>query len=321
MQLTEQMVMNYFGNSGWKKVGQELVRECPICRDSHKDNMTYNKNKNILWCHADPSHAPLICKEIYKKNQPPKEEKQEQSPKYIKYAEELLVYWDMTHDMLMGNKVSKDTLEFVCDDEEEIEKYLKQQELNRSTDALNYLFQQRGLSPFCVIKSGLGYDFVDNKWVFPIRRLQDQKLVGFRYRMGNLEIKEVWTMKNMPSCLAIMYGDNKAENLYICEGEWDSLAMIEILDKYNKLDNATIIMPTNGVKTLLKHITDLELNNFDNVYLCLDNDKGKVNKQGKPDDVSWQTTQELLRLYPNFIDKTPTGCKDINDWWKEHRND
>ena len=95
--------------------------------------------------------------------------------------------------------------------------------------------------------------------------------------------------------------------------------MIEILDKYNKLDSSTIIMPTNGVKTLLKHITDIELNNFDKIHLCLDNDKGKVNKQGKPDDVSYQTTQELLKTYPTFIDNTPEGCKDINDWWKEHK--
>ena len=125
----------------------------------------------------------------------------------------------------------------------------------------------------------------------------------------------------MPSCLAIIYGNQKAENLYICEGKWDSLAMIEILDKYNKLNDATIIMPTNGVKTLLKHITDIELNNFGNIHLCLDNDKGKVNKLGKPDDVSWQTTQELIKLYPKFIDKTPQGYKDWNDWWKEHLYD
>ena len=237
-------------------------------------------------------------------------------PKYIKYADELMMYWIITNDMLLGNTFDTSVFNDICDDEKEKKKYLSKYHENKSTDALNYLFQQRGLSPFCVIKSGLGYDFVDNKWVFPIRRLQDQKLVGFRYRGGDLTNKTVWTESGMPSCLAIIYGQPKAENLYICEGEWDSLAMIEILDKYNKLDSSTIIMPTNGVKTLLKHITDIELNNFDKIHLCLDNDKGKVNKQGKPDDVSWQTTQELLRLYPNFIDKTPQDCKDINDWWK-----
>ena len=315
MQLTEQMVINHLGQPV-KKAGQELQWQCPICMDSHKDNLQYNIKKNVLWCHADPSHAPLICKEIYKKNQPLKEEQQMDIPKYIKYAEELLSYWDITHNMLIGNNVSKESLEFICEDKEEVEKYLYQQELNRCLGALNHLFDQRGLTVNSVIKSGLGFDFVDNKWVFPIQRLQDERLVGFRYRGGDLVNKTVWTESGMPSCLAITYGQQKAKNLYICEGEWDSLAMIEILDKYNKLHNSTIIMPTNGVKTLLKHITDIELNNFENIHLCLDNDKGKVNKQGKPDDVSWQTTQELLRLYPNFIDKTPQDCKDINDWWK-----
>ena len=95
--------------------------------------------------------------------------------------------------------------------------------------------------------------------------------------------------------------------------------MVDILDKYNKIDDSIIITPTNGAKTLLAKITDIELNNFENIYLCLDNDKGKINKQGKPDDVSWQTTQALLKLYPKFIDKTPIDCKDINDWWKEHK--
>lgn len=320
MQLTEQMVLNHLGQPR-TKIGSELVWQCPICLDSHKDNLTYNPNKNILWCHADPSHAPMICKEIYKKNLPPKVEQTSELPKYIKYAHELLLYWVVMNDMLLGNKVDSEIFKEFCCDEEEIIKYLEQQELNRSTDALNYLFEQRGLSPFCVIKSGLGYDFVDNKWVFPIRILQDEKLVGFRYRGGDLSNKSVWSESGMPSCLAIIYGNQKAENLYICEGEWDSLAMIEILDKYNKLDNSTIIMPTNGVKTLIKHITDIELNNFKNIYLCLDNDKGKVNKHGKPDDVSWQTTQALLALYPNFIDKTPEDSKDINDWWKEHKDE
>ena len=316
MQLTEQMVINHLGQPRVRQ-GNELIWKCPHCVDNHKDNLKYNTIKNVLWCHASGGeHSKEICREIFLENMPQKEEQKIELPKYIKYADEMLMYWVMTNDMLLGNTFDTSVFEDICSNDEEIKKYLTKYHENKSTDALNYLFQQRGLSPFCVIKSGLGYDFVDNKWVFPIRRLQDQKLVGFRYRGGDLTNKTVWTESGMPSCLAIIYGQPKAENLYICEGEWDSLAMIEILDKYNKLGNSTIIMPTNGVKTLLKHITDIELNNFDKIHLCLDNDKGKVNKLGKPDDVSYQTTQELLKTYPTFIDNTPQGCKDINDWWK-----
>ena len=46
---------------------------CPLCQDlKGKDNLKYNVAKNVLHCFADPSHAPLICKEIYKKNLPVK---------------------------------------------------------------------------------------------------------------------------------------------------------------------------------------------------------------------------------------------------------
>lgn len=321
MQLTEQMVINHLGQPRIRQ-GNELVYMCPLCQDlKGKDNLKYNVAKNVLHCFADPSHAPLICKEIYKKNLPVKEEPQMELPKFIKYADEMLMYQIITHKMLMGNEVSKYTLETICDDADEVNKYIEQQKLNKSEKALDYLYKHRKISAISACISKLGYDFVDNKWVFPVTRLQDNRLVGFRYRGGDLTKKTIWSESGTPNCLSIMWGKQQAENLYICEGEWDSLAMMDILDKYNKLDNSTIIIPTNGVKTLLKHITDIELNNFDNVYLCLDNDKGKVNKQGKPDDVSWQTTQELLRLYPKFIDKTPTGCKDINDWWKEHKDD
>src|SRR5574344_1207449 len=174
MELTEQMVINHLGQPV-KKQGNELVFQCPICMDKGKDNLKYNTAKNVLHCFADDTHAPLICKEIYKKNLPPKVEQTSELPKYIKYAEELLMYWNMTNDMLLGNTFDTSVFEDICSNDEEIKKYLTKYHENKSTDALNYLFQQRGLSPFCVIKSGLGYDFVDNKWVFPIRRLQDQK--------------------------------------------------------------------------------------------------------------------------------------------------
>jgi hypothetical protein len=69
MELTEQMVINHLGQPQ-KREGNELVFQCPICMDKGKDNLKYNIVDHILWCFADDKHAPLICKEIYKKNKP-----------------------------------------------------------------------------------------------------------------------------------------------------------------------------------------------------------------------------------------------------------
>ena len=50
-------------------------------------------------------------------------------PKFIKYADEMLMYQIITHKMLMGNEVSKDTLETICDDADEVNKYIEQQKI------------------------------------------------------------------------------------------------------------------------------------------------------------------------------------------------
>jgi len=69
MILTEKMVIDYLGND-YKKQGNELVWQCPICQDQHKDNLKYNIKKNVLECFADKTHPEAIYAQIMKENKP-----------------------------------------------------------------------------------------------------------------------------------------------------------------------------------------------------------------------------------------------------------
>ena len=279
MQLTEQMVMNYFGHSGWKKVGQELVRECPICMDSHKDNMTYNKSKNILWCHADPSHAPLICKEIYKKNKP--EQKYTQDTKqWMLNREEYHLYQNECNEALMA-----------------------------SDKALNYLYEYRLINPFTVKNCGIGYDFDDNKWVFPTYTL-DHILKGFEYRLGDFKQKRVWKEKDTPSCIAHIYGKSKNKYLYIVEGFLDAYLFAQSVD-FNEY--VTVFTPSNGCGSLKKCISEINCNNFEQIFLIMD-----------MDEAGQKAAKEVIELYPNIINKQleftkeqlAQGNNDFTDYWR-----
>jgi hypothetical protein len=185
-------------------------------------------------------------------------------------------------------------------------------QLLASNKALNYLYEHRLINPFTVQKCGLGYDFEDNKWVIPIYSLKEQRLVGFEYRAGNFSQKKVWKEKHTPSCISEVWGARKNENLYITEGFFDSYCLMQILEQYDKLDKSTVYSPSNGVASLTSCITEINFNNFENIYLCLDND-----------EAGQKVTKELLERYPFMIDKTPKPVKgnDITDLYMEMINE
>lgn len=50
-----------------KQSGDEYLWQCPLCKDTGRDNLKFNAEKGVLWCFADESHAPQILKEILNK--------------------------------------------------------------------------------------------------------------------------------------------------------------------------------------------------------------------------------------------------------------
>ena len=50
-----------------KQSGDEYLWQCPLCKDTGRDNLKFNAVKGILWCFANESHAPQILKYILTK--------------------------------------------------------------------------------------------------------------------------------------------------------------------------------------------------------------------------------------------------------------
>ena len=149
-------------------------------------------------------------------------------------------------------------------------------------------------------------------------------LVGFEYRYKDLKQKKIWRQQGTPKCMALVYGSGK--NIYCGEGYKDCYILIQILKHHNMLDDATIVTSSNGVSHTLDVMSNIQFSKYDNIYLCLDNDKikEKIIKNGKPQDVSRQMTKAIIEKYPFIKDRTPKftdeelkqGYKDIADVWK-----
>ena len=324
--ITLEDVIEYLGQPR-TKIGGEYIWQCPYCLDKSADNMHFNDKKGILWCFADPTHNKLVLSEIMKKkNERKKMEKTNEIPAYIKNQEKYLMYQILCNDALLGS-LDKSWLDELNKqdmfEKGEYEFYLDLIETDKPRLAREYLEAQTGINKDTIEMSGLGLDFFKNKWVFPIFDMS-ANLVGFEYRYKDLKQKKIWRQQGTPKCMALVYGNGK--NLYTQEGYKDSYLMIQILKHHNMLDDATIVTSSNGVAGTLDVMSNIQFSKYDNIYLCLDNDKikEKVVKNGKPQDVSRQMTKAIIEKYPFIKDRTPKftdeelkqGYKDIADIWK-----
>lgn len=266
-----------------RKRGNEYIAQCPYCQDSHEDNMTYNPRKGIIWCHANPQHSKDLLSIIYKEKRPMASNTCLKQKQWMINKEEYILYADDCHNKLYAD-----------------------------SEQLNKLYQKRYVNPFTIQNTFVGYDFDKNKWVFPILRFSDDTIVGFRYRTGDLSVKKMWSETDTPSCISLVYGCKQSSHLYICEGEWDALIMVQILDELNQLDDSTVVTPSMGVGNLEKCIGEIDFSKFSKVSLVLDND-----------EASNKVTARLLEKYKFMLDKTPQfddnelkqSYKDLTDWY------
>lgn len=324
--ITLEDVIEYLGQPR-TKIGGEYIWQCPHCLDKSADNMHFNDKKGILWCFADPTHNKLVLSEIMKKkNESKKMEKINEIPAYIKNQEKYLMYQILCNNALLG-RLDKSWLDEL-DKQDMFEKgeyqyYLDLIETDKPRLAREYLEKETGINADTIELTGLGLDFFSNKWVFPIFDMSSN-LVGFEFRYKDLKQKKIWRQQGTPKCMAIVYGNGK--NLYVQEGYKDCYLMIQILKHHNMLDNSTIVTSSNGVAGTLDVMNNIQFSKYDNIYLCLDNDKEKekIIKNGKPQDVSRQMTKAIIEKYPFIKDRTPKftdeelkqGYKDIADVWK-----
>ena len=323
--ITLEDVIEYLGQPR-TKIGGEYIWQCPHCLDKSADNMHFNDKKGILWCFADPSHNRLVLSEIMKKKHEAKRMENKEIPAYIKNQEKYVYYLELCNSALLGT-LTKDWIDAVNEqdmfEDGEYKFYLDLIETDKPRLAREYLEAQTGINKDTIEMSGLGLDFFKNKWVFPISDMSSN-LVGFEFRYKDLKQKKIWRQQGTPKCMALVYGNGK--KLYVQEGYKDSYLMIQILKHHNMLDDATIVTSSNGVAGTLDVMSNIQFSKYDNIYLCLDNDKikEKVIKNGKPQDVSRQMTKAIIEKYPFIKDRTPKftdeelkqGYKDIADIWK-----
>jgi len=317
MNFTLQDIIKIAGQPTKERNGHIYFR-CPECAalggDNSGDNLIYTPSENLLYCFVHEEHSKNILRQMHsdetieKTYQKPIEQNHRTQQWEINQMEYVEYAFECNQALLTDNSPY-----YYFD----------------NLTALEYLYKHRLISKETIEICEIGFDFDDKKWVFPVYPVAKKgTMYGFRYRGYDLKNKSIWSEKDTPSCVMSIKGKPTDKNLYICEGEFDALVMVEILRAYKKLDYSSIYSPSMGVSNLKNCINKINFENYENVYLCLDNDieKRKIIVNGKSQDVSLQMTKELIERHPFLIDKTPKftdeelklGNKDITDWWKIH---
>jgi hypothetical protein len=132
------------------------------------------------------------------------------------------------------------------------------------------LAAKRGLSADTLSTMRVGW--LNDVWVVPVFSADGETIL-------NIKIYDGTSFKNTAGCNAAMYGlwtiPDEYETVYIAEGEWDALTMIEIMD-----DERALILGVPGAGTVFKpEIIDLMIGK--SVYLLYDNDLAGKNGTAK----------------------------------------
>ena len=310
MELTLNDIQEYLGQMG-KKQGDEIVFGCGICQlsggDAHSDNLKWNTKKNVLYCFKDSEHSKIIMSEIMKKKHEAKRMENKEIPAYIKNQEKYLYYMELCNSALLGT-LTKDWIDAVNEQDmfenNEYNFYLDLINTDKPQKARAYLKEQRGINTSTISKTGLGFDFKARKWVIPIFDMSCN-LVGFEYRLADFKNKKIWREKGTPSCLARVYGTGKKAIIH--EGFMDSFCTVQMLEEKGTLNNYSIFTTSSGVASVLKIISELQFNKYENIYLLLD-----------CDNAGDKATQEVIEKYPFIIDirkmLKDSNCKDVNQY-------
>lgn len=144
---------------------------------------------------------------------------------------------------------------------------------NNDEEAQEELKQSRSLKVETFKKLNVGYLPEAGIYTVPVFSREGGKLL-------NLKIYDKKSFKNAAGCLAAMYGQwlvpehiGSFSDVYITEGEWDTMCMLEILDKLKIVNAAVIGVP--GAGTFKQDVFPLLLGK--NVHLLYDNDQAGKN--------------------------------------------
>ena len=271
-----------------KQSGDEYIWQCPLCKDTGRDNLKFNAVKGILWCFANEKHAPQILKVIIKNSKGKINLKPVNSdyssndrykhiftkPKQIKFK----VYMQNCNEKLL--KV--DILPFI-------------------------LFEKRGLNLSTAKDVKLGIDLNKRRWVIPTFQYSTEKantILGFEYRPFNFSKDGLTREKGTPTGLAMINSYKPTTKvLAVVEGYFDGYALYQHLKEQKQIKYYHIVTPSNGIQSLLKYISQVDFSKYKKFYLYVDNDE-EGNK----------VAEKIMIQYPIFKRIiTNCGCKDFNE--------
>ena len=269
-----------------KQSGDEYLWQCPLCKDTGRDNLKFNAVKGILWCFANESHAPQILKEMLKKG------KINLKPANADYN-------------------SNDRYKHIFSIQKQIEFMLYMQECNEkllTIDILpSILLKKRGLNLSTARDVKLGVDMNKKRWVIPTFQYSTERanaILGFEYRPFNFSKDGLTRSKGTPTGLAMINSYKPTmEVLAVIEGYFDGYALYQHLKEQKQIQYYHIVTPSNGIQSLLKHISQVDFSKYKRFCLYVDNDE-EGNK----------VAEKIMAKYPIFERVTTTcGCKDFNE--------
>ena len=269
-----------------KQSGDEYLWQCPLCKDTGRDNLKFNAVKGILWCFANESHAPQILKEMLKKG------KINLKPANADYN-------------------SNDRYKHIFSIQKQIEFKIYMQECNEkllTIDILpSILLKKRGLNLSTARDVKLGVDMNKKRWVIPTFQYSTERanaILGFEYRPFNFSKDGLTRSKGTPTGLAMINSYKPTmEVLAVIEGYFDGYALYQHLKEQTQIQYYHIVTPSNGIQSLLKHISQVDFSKYKRFCLYVDNDE-EGNK----------VAEKIMAKYPIFERVTTTcGCKDFNE--------
>ena len=266
-----------------KQSGDEYLWQCPLCKDTGRDNLKFNAEKGVLWCFADESHAPQILKEILKLNLKP----------------------------VNANYNRDDRYKHIFSIQKQIEFKIYMQECNEkllTIDILPFiLLKKRGLNLSTAKDVKLGVDMNKKRWVIPTFQYSTERantILGFEYRPFNFSKEGLTREKGTPTGLAMINSYKPTmEILAVVEGYFDGYALYQHLKEQKQIKYYHIVTPSNGIQSLLKHVSQVDFSKYKKFCLYVDNDE-----EGN------RVAEKIIAKYPIFERvTTECGCKDFNE--------
>jgi hypothetical protein len=170
---------------------------------------------------------------------------------------------------------------------------------------LDSFCKDRALDAKTILDSKIGYDPFLEHYTLPV--------YGVNGNILNLKIKKGKTFIGTSGCNQELYGlsvlNQHAENIYLCEGEWDCLALREAFRKVNDTLSQVVAVPGAGIlKT-----TWIPWFNKKNATLCYDNDHAGKTGMEKAIKLLSPVVKELSFIH--WPEELPSGF-DIRDLYK-----